>query len=63
MIKFLLYLNKLTYQDIISGDECRRFLDVVQRIDDLEPNDLLQLNVQVDQSKLKCSRRDNRGIF
>ena len=50
-------------QDIISGDECRRFLDVVQRIDDLEPNDLLQLNVQVDQSKLKCSRRDNRGIF
>jgi 2-methylcitrate dehydratase len=50
-------------QDIITPDESARFLDVVQKINDLESSDLLQLNVQVDLARLACSRRDNRGIF
>jgi len=49
--------------DIITPDESNRFLEVVQKISDLESSDLLQLNVQVDPARLKCSRRDNRGIF
>ncbi|MBI1319648.1 MAG: MmgE/PrpD family protein [Candidatus Hydrogenedens sp.] len=50
-------------QDVIDDAERLRFLEVVQNIVDLESSDLLHLNVQVDPAKLKCSRRDNRGIF
>jgi len=50
-------------QDIITDAERARFLEVVQNIVDLESSDLLHLNVQVDPEKLKCARRDNRGIF
>jgi len=50
-------------QDVIDDGERGRFLGVVENITDLEASDMLQLNVQVDLAKLKCSRRDNRGIF
>ena len=49
--------------DVIDDAERGRFLGVVENITDLEASDMLQLNVQVDLAKLKCSRRDNRGIF
>ena len=48
---------------IITTEESNRFLEVVQNITDLEASDLPQLNVQVDHQELRCSTRDNRGIF
>ena len=48
---------------IITQEEGDRFLEIVQNIMDLEANDLLQLNVQIARDALKCSKRDNRGLF
>ena len=50
-------------EGIITPDEARRFLDIVQNVVDLEANDLFQLNVQVEPEHLKCHKRDHRGIF
>lgn len=50
-------------EGIITSEESRRFLDVVQNITDLEASDLPLLNVQVDLQELRCNKRDNRGIF
>ncbi len=50
-------------EGIITPEESRRFLDIVQHVTDLEPNDLFQLNVQIDPASLKCAKRDQRGIF
>lgn len=50
-------------EGIISPEESRRFLEIVQNVTDLEANDLFQLNVQVDPATLKCAKRDQRGIF
>ena len=47
----------------ITDEESDRFLQIVQHITDLEANDLPQLNVQIEPAKLKCHKRDNRGIF
>jgi len=50
-------------EGIISFEESQRFLHAVQHVTDLESTDMNQLNVQVDLDKLKCNKRDNRGIF
>lgn len=50
-------------EGIITPEESRRFLEIVQNVTDLEANDLFQLNVQVDAGRLKCNKRDHRGIF
>ncbi len=50
-------------EGIITPEESTRFLEIVQNITDLEANDLFQLNVQLDSLELRCSKRDNRGIF
>jgi len=59
------YIGKfqMLTEGIISDEESDRFLQIVQNISDLEANDLSQLNVQVEATKLKCHKRDNRGIF
>ena len=48
---------------IASADEQRRFLDLVQRLPDLGPEDLGGLNVAVDPADLVNAERDERGIF
>lgn len=50
-------------EGVITSEESGRFLEIVQSVTDLEPNDLFQLNVQVDLQELRCSKRDFRGIF
>ena len=50
-------------EGIITKDESDRFLNLVQRLPELSGSDLLNLNVQVDISKLEKSERDTRGIF
>jgi len=50
-------------EGIITEEERKRFLEIVQNIADLDATDLHQLNVQIPLSALKCSKRDYRGIF
>ena len=50
-------------EGIISPEESKRFLNAVQKVMDMDASDLLQLNVQLDVERLRCNRRDNRGIF
>jgi 2-methylcitrate dehydratase len=59
------YIRKLETltEGVITAEERRRFLEVIQRITDLEANDFPQLNVQLDPATLKHGKRDNRGIF
>ncbi|MCC6144680.1 MAG: MmgE/PrpD family protein [Candidatus Hydrogenedentes bacterium] len=59
------YIRKLETltEGVITADERRRFLEVVQRITDLEANDFPQINVQLSPENLKFGKRDNRGIF
>jgi len=59
------YIGKfqMLTEGIISEEESDRYLQIVQNVTDLEANDLPQLNVQVEPAKLKCHKRDSRGIF
>ncbi|MBI2423642.1 MAG: MmgE/PrpD family protein [Candidatus Hydrogenedentes bacterium] len=50
-------------EGILHPDERSRFLNCVQNIMDLEATDFHQLNVQISFDKLKCNKRDSRGIF
>jgi 2-methylcitrate dehydratase len=59
------YIDKFhTLADgLVSDQERGRFLDTVQRIPMLSNAELEGLNVVLDEAPLKCSVRDNRGIF
>jgi 2-methylcitrate dehydratase len=48
---------------IISGGESKRFLEHVQKLSSLSAADFADLNVQVDATQLRYSKRDERGIF
>lgn len=50
-------------EGIASAGEQRRFLDLVQRLPDLGPEELGGLNVAVDPAGLVNAERDDRGIF
>jgi len=49
--------------DIITPDESKRFLGLVENLSNLSPDEILQLNVQVPLDKIELKERDNRGIF
>ena len=48
---------------IVAPDEQRRFLDLVQRLPDLEAAALGGLNVAIDPAGLDNAQRDDKGIF
>jgi 2-methylcitrate dehydratase len=48
---------------VITAAESRRFLDLVQRLPDLTPGEVAQINVALDPSALSHATRDQRGIF
>jgi 2-methylcitrate dehydratase len=54
--------NMLT-DDLISNEESQRFLDLVQNLPDLTPDDIKLLNVVMDKEKLVGNLRDTKGIF
>jgi 2-methylcitrate dehydratase len=54
--------NMLT-DDLISNEESERFLDLVQNLPDLTPDDIKLLNVVMDKEKLIGNLRDTKGIF
>lgn len=50
-------------EDLISTDESKRFLNLVQRLPQLSALEVCELNVALPPNKLTCSQRDHRGIF
>jgi 2-methylcitrate dehydratase len=50
-------------EDIIGSKESTAFLDLVQRLPELQPKDLGAINPALLPGKLACAVRDNRGIF
>ena len=50
-------------EGLVSPAESRRFLDLVQRLPELEPDEIGAINVALDAAGLASARRDNRGIF
>jgi 2-methylcitrate dehydratase len=59
------YIRKFNtlVEDVVSLPERERFLDAVQRLPELRPEELAGLNVQVEPGKLDRSEWDSRGIF
>ena len=47
----------------ISENECKRFLDLAENLENLEPKDLRELNVQVDLNKVENNLPNQEGIF
>jgi len=50
-------------EDLISPDESKRFLDLVQRLPHLSAAEVRELNVVLPSGELTCAVRDQRGIF
>ena len=50
-------------EDVVSADESKRFLELVQRLPQLTAVEVCELNVALPPNKLTCSTRDQRGIF
>ena len=50
-------------EDLISRDEGGRFLAATQRLPELKPAQLAELNVVLPHERLTCAKRDQRGIF
>jgi len=50
-------------EDLISPDESKRFLDLVQRLPQLSAAEVSELIVVLPPNKLTCATRDQRGIF
>jgi hypothetical protein len=48
---------------MITSEESKRFLELVQKLAKLSPDEIRQLNVQAVQDRLTNRDRDNRGIF
>lgn len=50
-------------EDLVSADESKRFLNLVQRLPQLSAAEVCELNVVLPPNKLTCAVRDKRGIF
>ncbi|MCG8476435.1 MAG: MmgE/PrpD family protein [Cytophagales bacterium] len=50
-------------EGIVAQDERNRFIELIQRLPELSPEDIVQLNVQVDLEKLLNNKPNEEGIF
>ena len=50
-------------EDLISREESKRFLAAAQRLVELKPAELTELNIALPHGRLTCAVRDQRGIF
>jgi 2-methylcitrate dehydratase len=59
------YIRKfeMLTEGLVSADESKRFLVLVQRLPELTVAEVLELNVVLPPEKLTCAARDQRGIF
>jgi 2-methylcitrate dehydratase len=54
---------KTLTEDLISPEKSGRFIDAAQRLSELRPDELNNLNVVLPPGRLTCAVRDKRGIF
>lgn len=54
---------KTLTEGLISSEEQDRFISLVEKLEDLNPEELTDLNVQLDPKTLVNCERDERGIF
>jgi len=59
---YITKFNTLT-EGLISAEENKRFLGLVERLEDLSVEEVLQLNVQVQAQNIKLAKRNTKGIF
>ena len=59
------YIRKfeMLTEGLVSADESKRFLTLVQRLPQLTPAEVCELNAVLPPEKLTCATRDQRGIF
>ncbi len=59
------YLRKFQTltDELISREESERFLAAAQRLPELKPAQLAELNISLPPGRLTCALRDQRGIF
>jgi 2-methylcitrate dehydratase len=59
------YIRKfqMLTEDLISREESERFLAAAQRLLELKPAQLAELNITLPPGRLTCAVRDQRGIF
>jgi 2-methylcitrate dehydratase len=59
------YIRKfeMLTEGVVSADESKRFLGLVQRLPQLTAAEVCELNVVLPPEKLTCATRDKRGIF
>jgi 2-methylcitrate dehydratase len=50
-------------ENLISADESKRFLQLVEKLPQLSAKEICELNVALPPNKLTCATRDQRGIF
>ena len=50
-------------EGIVSKSESRRFLELIQNLPELSPDDVQKLNVQLENSQLDLSTQNSKGIF
>jgi 2-methylcitrate dehydratase len=50
-------------ENLISADESKRFLELVEKLPQLSAKEICELNVALPPNKLTCAVRDQRGIF
>ena len=50
-------------EGIVSKTESKRFLELIQNLPELSPDDVQKLNVQLDNSQLDLSTQNSEGIF
>ena len=50
-------------EGIVSKTESKRFLELIQNLPELSPDDVQKLNVQLENSQLDLSTQNSKGIF
>jgi 2-methylcitrate dehydratase len=54
---------KTLTEELISNDESDRFIAAAQKLEQLRPDELINLNIVLPPGRLTCAVRDKRGIF
>ena len=54
---------KTLTEEYVSEAECARYLNLVQNLPELSPENVQEINVQLDQDQLELGTRDSEGIF
>lgn len=59
------YIHKFDgfIEELVAPAERNRFLDLVQRLPELGPQEVRDLNIPIDPAKMRGASRDSRGIF